>query len=199
MLELKRDGFRYWGWYGLNHGRGIGLARSNDLLHWSKFEGNPLWPNARWPSALKGADPAHADRLLLAITRDYDAPSSHIVLASSEDGVHLTELKDLVKPVSGQRNQNPDLFHDPVTGRYFLTFYRGNDDNYFDIVSKSAASMQGLDSAPEKLLMHSEATAAAPNLWYQPKGGADRKGMYSLATEIYPNRYDAAHPGESQV
>ena len=30
VLELKRGGFRYWGWYGLNEGRGIGLARSND-------------------------------------------------------------------------------------------------------------------------------------------------------------------------
>ena len=35
-LELKRDGFRYWGWYGLNEGRGIGLARSNDLVNWTK-------------------------------------------------------------------------------------------------------------------------------------------------------------------
>ena len=32
VLELNRGGFRYWGWYGLNEGRGIGLARSNDLL-----------------------------------------------------------------------------------------------------------------------------------------------------------------------
>ena len=46
VLELKRDGFRYWGWYGLNEGRGIGLARSNDLVNWTKYEKNPLWTNA---------------------------------------------------------------------------------------------------------------------------------------------------------
>jgi hypothetical protein len=199
VIELQRGGFRYWGWYGLNHGRGIGLGRSNDLVHWSKFEGNPLWLNARWPSVLKGADPAHAARLYFAITRDYDTPSSRIVLASSDDGVHLTELGDLVKPVANQRNQNPNLFRDPVSGRFLLTYYRGNDDNYFDIVSKSAASVPGLAAAPEKLLLHSTATVAAPNLWYQPGGGADGKGVYYLATEIYPNRYDAAHPGEWQV
>ena len=28
VLEMKRGGFRYWGWYGLNEGEGIGLARS---------------------------------------------------------------------------------------------------------------------------------------------------------------------------
>ena len=49
VLELKRDGFRYWGWYGLNEGRGIGLARSNDLVTWTKYDQNPLWTNARWP------------------------------------------------------------------------------------------------------------------------------------------------------
>jgi len=54
VIELNRAGFRYWGWYGLNHGRGIGLARSHDLIHWIKYEGNPLWLNARWPSVLRG-------------------------------------------------------------------------------------------------------------------------------------------------
>src|SRR5436309_4074174 len=49
VLEMKRGGYRYWGWYGLNEGRGIGLARSNDLLNWTKYEQNPLWTNARWP------------------------------------------------------------------------------------------------------------------------------------------------------
>jgi hypothetical protein len=42
VLEVKRGGFRYWGWYGLNEGRGIGLVRSNDLVHWTKYEQNPL-------------------------------------------------------------------------------------------------------------------------------------------------------------
>ena len=199
VLELNRGGFRYWGWYGLNHGRGIGLARSNDLVHWSKFDGNPLWLNARWPSVLKGADPAHPDRLYFAITRDYDQPASHIVLASSEDGIHLTELKELVKPVAEERNQNPNLFHDPVTGRFFLTYYRGNDDNYFDIVSRNARSVQELDRAPDRLLMHSTETVAAPNLLYLPKGLAGGKGIYYLATEIYPGRYSEADKGVWQV
>src|ERR1035441_9548454 len=28
VLEMHRGGFHYWGWYGLNEGRGIGLLRS---------------------------------------------------------------------------------------------------------------------------------------------------------------------------
>jgi hypothetical protein len=199
VLEMNRNGYRYWAWYGLNNGRGVGLMRSNDLIHWTKYERNPLWLNARWPSVLLGADPAHPKTLYFAITRDYDTPSSRIVLASSEDGIQLTELKNLVPPVPKQRNQNPDLFRDPVTERFFLIFYRGNDENYFDIVSKSSARIAELDQAPEKVLMHSSETVAAPNLLYLPNGGPDRKGIYYLATEIYPNRYDDKQQGVWQV
>jgi hypothetical protein len=199
VLEMRRGDFRYWAWYGLNNGRGVGLMRSNDLLHWTKYEHNPLWLNARWPSVVQNADPRHPDRLYFAITRDYDTPTSHIVLASSEDGVHLKELKNLVSPVNKQRNQNPNLFHDPVTQRFFLTFYRGNDENYFDIVSKSAADVEALGQASEKVLMHSTETVAAPNLLYLPKGGPNHHGIYYLATEIYPGRYADQNKGVWQV
>jgi hypothetical protein len=152
VLEVNRDGFRYWGWYGLNEGRGIGLARSNDLLHWTKYEQNPLWTNARWPSVLEKVDPKDPGLLYFAITRDYDTPSSYVVLAISHDGIHLTQEKVLAAPVPNQRNQNPNLFRDPVSGRYFLTFYRGNDNDHFEIISKSAATVTALDKAPEKVL-----------------------------------------------
>ena len=199
VLDVNREGYRYWAWYGLNNGRGMGLMRSNDLLHWTKFEGNPLWLNARWPSVLAGADASHPQTLYFAITRDYDTPSSRIVLASSDDGVHLQELKDLVKAVPKQRNQNPDLFRDPVTKRFFLTFYRGNDEDHFEIVSKSASDVRELDKAPEKIILHSSTTVAAPNLLYLPSSQAGASGTYFLATEVYPNRYSDTQRGVWQV
>ena len=202
VLELKREGFRYWGWYGLNEGRGIGLARSNDLLHWTKYESNPLWSNARWPSVLANADPKRKHVLYLAVTRDYDTPSSHIVLASSEDGIHLTEEKVLVQSVPNQRNQNPNLFRDPRSGRFYLTFYRGNDHDHFEIISKSAARVVDLDQAPEKILMTSTDTIAAPTLLYLKNARnaeGKRTGVYYLATEVYPHRYTTDPEGEWQV
>ena len=199
VVELNRDGYRYWGWYGLNHGRGMGLGRSNDLVHWTKFEGNPLWTNARWPSVVKSINPHDRGVLYFAITRDYDTPSSHIVLAQSTDGVHLTEVKTLV-PVGPQpRNQNPNLFWDAAAHKYVLTYYRGNDRDYFDIVSKSAASPMELDRAAEHVLIHSTETVAAPTLLSLPHKGPGGGPLYYLATEIYPNRYDKAREGEWQV
>ena len=202
VLELERGGFRYWGWYGLNEGAGIGLARSNDLVNWTKYAQNPLWTNARWPSLLAHADPKHSGRLYLAITRDYDTPSSYIVLASSNDGIHLKQEKTLVRPVANQRNQNPNLFRDPVTGRFYLTFYRGNDENHFEIVSRNAAKVRDLDKAPEKVLMTATETVAAPTLLYLKNGPAPdgkKTGVYYLATEIYPHRYTEDPEGEWQV
>ncbi|MBZ5664156.1 MAG: hypothetical protein LAO30_06085 [Acidobacteriia bacterium] len=202
VLELKRDGFRYWGWYGLNEGEGIGLARSNDLVNWTKYEQNPLWTNARWPSVLAGADPKHKDLLYFAITRGYDTPSSHIVLAISADGIHLTEEKVLVAGVPNQRNQNPNLFRDPRTGRFYLTFYRGNDKDHFEIISKSADSVVDLDKASEKILLKSTTTIAAPTLLYVKDAvtiGGKKTGVYYLATEIYPHRYTDDPEGEWQV
>ena len=201
VLEMKRDGFRYWGWYGLNEGRGIGLARSNDLVNWTKYEKNPLWTNARWPSVLAKADRKDKKLLYFAITRDYDTPSSHIVLATSHDGIHLNEEKVLVQAVPNQRNQNPNLFRDPRSGHFYLTFYRGNDHDHFEIVSKSAASVVDLDKAPEKILMTSDTTVAAPTLLYLKnlKNAAGKRGIYYLATEIYPHRYTDNPEGEWQV
>lgn len=202
VLELNQGGFRYWGWYGLNEGRGIGLARSNDLVNWTKYDKNPLWTNARWPSVLAKADPRHKDLLYFAITRDYDTPSSHIVLATSRDGIQLKEEKILVPGVPNERNQNPNLFRDPRSHRFYLTFYRGNDHDHFEIISKSADSVTGLDKAPEKVLLKSDTTVAAPTLLYlknlkNSKGR--RAGIYYLATEIYPHRYTDNPEGEWQV
>jgi len=202
VLELKRGGFRYWGWYGLNEGRGIGLARSNDLVNWTKYEKNPLWTNARWPSVLDKADPKHKYTLYFAITREYDTPSSHIVLASSQDGIHLKEEKVLVQGVPNQRNQNPNLFRDPRSRRFYLTFYRGNDHDHFEIISKSATTVQDLDKAPEKILMTTTDTVAAPTLLYAKNARnvrGKKTGIYYLATEVYPHRYTTDPEGEWQV
>jgi hypothetical protein len=181
VVELNRGGFKYWGYYGLNYGRGTGLARSNDLLRWTKYEKNPLWYNARWTSAI--IDTEQPGRLYFAITRDYDTPESYIVLASSEDGIHLKEIGTLVKKHAGGRirNQNPNLYRDPVTGKFLLTFYRSNRKDSSSIICKAANNVAGLMNASEKLLLHDTETLAAPNLLYIP-----RASMYFLSTEIYP-------------
>lgn len=199
VVELNRGGFKYWGYYALNHGRGTGLARSNDLVHWTKYEGNPLLTNARWTTALVGIDPKHPKRVYMAITRDYETTQSHIALYYTDDGVHLKESRILVPkgvaPIN--RNQNPNLFRDPVSKLLGLVYYRGNDENHFEVVLKQAARIEDLDKAPEAVLLRDTETVAAPSLLYvKPAKG---QGIYYLSTEIYPGRYDNPPKGEWQV
>jgi hypothetical protein len=196
VVLLNRVGFKYWGYYGLTDGRGTGLARSNDLLHWTKYQKNPLWLNARWTSAI--SDPGHPDKIYFAITRDYDTACSHIVLAVSDDGIHLTEIQTLVAKNAGSmaRNQNPNLYCDPRMGKIILTFYRGNDTDSFDIISKSADHISDLAQAQEKVLLHETETLAAPSLVYVQS--SQEKGVYYLSTEIYPGRYTDA-PGRWEI
>ena len=175
-------------------------------MNWTKYDNNPLWSNARWPSVLQNADPKNPKLLYFAITRDYDTPS-YIVLATSEDGVHLAQEKTLVQAVPNQRNQNPNLFRNPRSKRFYLTFYRGNDRDHFEIISKSAPKVSDLDRAPEKVLMQTGDTVAAPTLLYLKNAPGAQKtraatkgtGVYYLATEIYPHRYTDDPRGEWQV
>lgn len=98
-----------------------------------------------------------------------------------------------MEPVPDQRNQNPNLFHDPSSGRFYLTWYRGNDQDQFEIVSRSATEIRDLDKALEKVLIESNETVAAPNLLYLeavPGNGTDPSGIYYLSTEIYPHLSD---------
>jgi len=151
---------------------------------------------------LAKADSKDRGLLYFASTRDYDTPNSHIVLATSRDGIHIKQEKVLVQSVPNQRNQNPNLFHDPRSGRFYLTFYRGNDRDHFEIISKSAHSVVDLDKAPEKVLLESDTTVAAPTLLYvknAKNAEGKRLGIYYLATEIYPHRYTDNPQGEWQV
>jgi hypothetical protein len=83
-----------------------------------------------------------------------------------------------------------------------LTFYRGNDRDHFEIISKSATTVQDLDKAPEKILMTTTDTVAAPTLLYAknaPNVQGKRTGIYYLTTEVYPHRYTTDPEGEWQV
>jgi hypothetical protein len=198
VIKMNHGGFRYWGWYGLNEGRGIGLARSDDLVHWTKYEKNPLWNNSRWPSVLQQADPKNPEVLYSAIKRNYDTQSSYIVLATSRDSIGLKEEKILVAAVANQRNQNLNLFEDPRSRQFYLTYCRGKDKDQLEIVRRHAASVAELDKAPGKVLLRSSTTIVAPTLLFL-KNKMYPSGVYFLAAKIYPHRYTSDPEGEWQV
>jgi hypothetical protein len=165
---------RYWGYYGLQGCGGlIGLATSDDLNTWNKSVA-PLpfsSPGDRWPSVL-----VESGTIYMAHTVDY-CGASHIILRRSSNG---SDFRDgapvsLVAQEAGVMNQNPALFKDPVTGRFYLYWFRGNKV-IWEIRVKSAETLEGLTSSPSSVMLEAPSVLAAPQVMYY-------QGTYFLAVE----------------
>lgn len=180
VLELNRDGYRYWGYYGLADCGGIGLARSNDLVNWVKWP-EPLLnrDGERWPSAQQVGD-----RVYMIYDRDH-CGVSHLVMRTSADGVRFDSAYRVVVPQeAGIRNQNPALFRDPQTGMFYLYWFRGGSAaGFWQIKMRRAWSVEGLaNPASERVLLDVPYELAAPNMMFH--GGA-----YFLSTEVNENAW----------
>jgi hypothetical protein len=173
VLQMNLEDYTYWGYYGLVYGcGGVGLARSNDLVHWTKYSGNPLFSNGRWPSVLKVGS-----RFYMLYTKDFCA-TSYIKLATSTDGITFTDLKTIVQPQSGIYNQNPNLFYNPTDGKYYIYWYQGDGTTTWDIKARRATNITDLDNvASEVIVIHSSDVLAAPHMLYY-------NNTYFLSTEV---------------
>ncbi len=183
IVELNRDGYRYWGYYtGLGADStewSLGHAFSNDLVHWTKDAGNPIVPGLRWGTAVAAGGVVH-----LFGTRNYSADSS-IVHLTSTDGVSFTEQATVAAAVPGERHQNPFVFYDARHHLYRLYFFHYRDGEY-RIEEKHAPDPAGLAAAAANLILSDREVLAAPSVLY-------RDGRYWLTAEI------RSGPGEDAV
>ncbi len=193
IVEANRDGFKYWGYYcggAYYYSYGTGLARSNDLVHWEKYVtderiGAPVVATdrhgygARWPTAA-----VHEGRFYLFVTKDYDT-DSRIVMYSSADGISFQYEQDVVPAIHGWRNQNPFLMRDPKDSAWCLYYYSGNDRDRYRIRMRRSATLHGLSTAPDVVVMadvRGEILAAPSVLPW--------KGTYYLLTETASDSRD---------
>jgi hypothetical protein len=192
IVEANKDGYKYWGYYGLDHytdpaeTRKGGLVRSNDLVNWVKYEGNPVIPNdCRWPTAV-------IDKGVFNVFYAEYTPEimSRIVRVTSKDGIHFGD-KEVIAPFEkGLQNQNPFIYFNKADKKYYLFYYHGRElgdstDNHWDIMVKSAKDISKLKDAKPKLIMTSKFTIAAPSVAFY-------NGKYYLLIEAFhPNKWDA--------
>jgi hypothetical protein len=163
--------YTYYGYYGLVGCEGIGMAGSNDLVQWTKFGTNPLFTGGgeRWPSVISVGGTYY-----MVHTRDY-CGTSNIVWRSSVDGLAWSAPTQMVAPVGGQRNQNPNLYQDPNNGQYYLYWFK--NDGAYNIMARTASTVAGLATAADNTLLRDPGVVlAAPNVMY-------RDGTYFLSTE----------------
>ena len=113
IVEANKDGYKYWGYYALDHYendvhlRKAGLVRSNNLLDWVKYEGNPIIAsNCRWPTVVT------SNGKFYMFYAEYKGPNkdSRIVMTESDNGIDFDNKRVVVPYADGQQNQNPFIY-----------------------------------------------------------------------------------------
>ena len=201
VVETNKEGYKYWGYYGLSYYGGdpslrkAGLAFSNDLVHWVKYEGNPIIPNdCRWPTVVL------RNSVFNMFYAEYDSNNdSRIVMLTSQDGKHFENKTVIVKKELGTQNQNPFIYFNQQDKKYYLFYYHGversNDKplvgrqgvnkktkyikklkNFWQIRFIKSNSLEGLKKAKPVTLLTSNYTIASPSIAYY-------KGKYYLLIE----------------
>lgn len=186
IVEANKDGYRYWGYYcggPRYYSYGVGLVRSNDLIHWDKYispekvnvpvvSSDRVGYGGRWPSMI-----FEDGVFYMFVTKDFDT-DSRICLYTSADGISFRYNHDVVKAQPGWRNQNPCIFKNTNDGKWYLYYYHGNDSTLFQIRTRSAFSAMDLFQASDVLVMTDvyDEIVAAPSMFTW-------KGRYYLLTE----------------
>ncbi|MDR3626073.1 MAG: hypothetical protein P4L45_04540 [Ignavibacteriaceae bacterium] len=174
VVEANKDGYKYWAYYGLSYyggdpaNRKCGLARSNDLVHWEKYDGNPLISNdCRWPTVI------FSNSVFYMFYAEYNADNdSRIVMVTSKDGIHFGDKTEVVEREKGKQNQNPFAFYNEKDKTFYLTYYCGDERNkdtsktWWSIKIKKSKNIEKLAAVKPKTLMKSHDLVAAPSIVY---------------------------------
>ncbi len=171
IVEANKDGYKYWAYYGLDHYnvrdphiRKGGLARSNDLENWEKYDFNPIInSNCRWPTVV------YRDGTFYMFYAEYnDDVDSQIVMVSSDNGIDFGNKVVIAPYVKGEQNQNPFIYFDERDQHFYLFYYNGTEraksDKRWSIYLKKSADIGGLKSAKPTEVLTSKGTMAAPSV-----------------------------------
>jgi hypothetical protein len=179
IVEANKDGYKYWGYYGLSHYggdpsvRNAGLVRSNDLVKWEKYDGNPIVKgDCRWPSVV------YANKTFYMFYAEYNSDNdSRIVMVSSKDGIHFGDKVEVVARETGKQNQNPNIVFNKKDKCFYLSYYHGlerdivgkdgkNLKKFWQIAIKKSKNINGLQKAAPKTLLSADYTLASPSIAY---------------------------------
>jgi len=172
IVEANKDGFKYWAYYGLDyyekdeHSRKGGLARSNDLLNWEKYEYNPvILSNCRWPTVVL------KEEIFYMFYAEYNKVNdSQIVLMTSTNGIDFENKTIIVPYASGEQNQNPFIFFNKNDSTFYLFYYNGTEraekDRRWSVYVKKSKNILDLADKKPYDVINSSTTLAAPSVAY---------------------------------
>lgn len=187
IVEANKGGYKYWAYYALDHYnerdahiRKAGLARSNDLENWEKYENNPIINNnCRWPTVV------FANETFYMFYAEYnDDVDSRIVMRTSKNGLDFGEMTVVAPYVKGEQNQNPFIYFNENDKNFYLFYYNGTEraesNRKWNIMVKKSKNVVKLNDSKPYEVVSSLETLAAPSVAYY-------KGTYWLLVEEFNN------------
>ncbi len=188
IVEANKGGFKYWAYYALDHYnerdsfiRKGGLARSNDLLTWEKYENNPIINNnCRWPTVV-----FKEEKFYMFYAEYNDDVDSRIVMLSSDDGIDFGEKVLITEYSSGEQNQNPFIYFNNNDNHFYLFYYNGTErakeGPRWNIFAKKSKNILHLKEAAPIKVLSSAKTLAAPSVAFY-------NNTYYLLVEEFSNQ-----------
>jgi hypothetical protein len=184
ITEVNMDGYKFWAYYCDIYGYGVGLARSNDLINWDKYSGNPL-PGLygsstyyRWPSVTleNGVFNMFLDDYPL-----YDGYLNFIKRYNSTDGINFSYVETVYSvPGSNYEVECPYIWFNPNDNKYYLYFTEKNQTRTPVSMTEclSATTLDGLKNASLIDAKPNNNDEYAPSVLYDPS-----TGLYWLTNE----------------
>jgi hypothetical protein len=175
IVELNKDGHRYWGYYGTADHASVGLAFSDDLETWTRYSTtNPLIDGFGWPTVGIQNGIIHMFYIKGGILSGIYRATSPV-----SDGYTFTEQEVVVQNANGPHD--PFLWHSPVDGEWWLLWKE--NINVGTIKCCHATNIEDLSSA-SIIVLRTETdsfygTLAAPGIFYW-------NTMYYLTDESHP-------------
>lgn len=174
VVKANKDGYKYWAYYALDyyggdkHRRRGGLARSNDLVHWIKYEYNPIInSDCRWSNVI-----LHDGVFYMCYAEYNEDNDSRIVMVTSTNGIDFSDKIVIVPLEKGKQNQNPFIYYNENDSQFYLFYYHGVErasdkkDNVWNIYFKKGKKVTDLKDAIPQTLMTSPKILAAPSVAY---------------------------------
>ena len=162
VVELNKDGHRYWGYYGTAEHDAVGLAFSDDLENWVRYSTTtPIIDGVGWPTVGIQGTTIH-----MFYIKGYPTPNQKIYRATSptSDGYTFTEQELVID--NPNNPHDPFLWHNPVDGEWWLLW----KEDMFTIKSRHATTIEDLSSASTMTLRietdTSYNTLASPSIFY---------------------------------
>lgn len=172
IVEANMGGYKYWAYYGLDyyekdeHIRKGGLARSNDLQNWDKYEYNPIiLSNCRWPTVV-----IQNGTFYMFYAEYNKVNDSRIVMMESKNGIDFENKTEVVPYASGEQNQNPFIYFDKNDSNYYLFYYNGTEraekNKRWNILARKSSNVTDLAGKKSYEILTSDKTMAAPSVAY---------------------------------